>query len=160
MPLASMPACRCMARASRSALRADRRRSQPIRCYRARPPTNLRARAFGAATRYTLINDCSDEGTARTQRTLSLRLRPQVQTLLSREGRATGGRRASEGRSRIGRATARSGTVGSGATTKAPDPPALEGEYLTGVHPTNADAPKGRRQLVVRVVQPSNCFAI
>ena len=52
---------------------------------------------------YTRRNDCSDRSTPRTQRALSLRIGPQIQTLLSSEGRRKSGRRT--GQSRSGKAT-------------------------------------------------------
>ena len=52
---------------------------------------------------YTRRNDCSDRSTPRTQRALSLRIGPQVQTLLSSERRRKSGRRP--GQSRSGKAT-------------------------------------------------------
>ena len=48
---------------------------------------------------YTRRNDCSDRSTPRTQRALSLRIGPQIQTLLSSEGRRKSGRRTGPSRS-------------------------------------------------------------
>ena len=90
--------------------------------------------------RYTLFNDCSDQCATGAQPALSLRLGPQIQTLLSREGRRTGGCRPGQSRSGSGCSIARGGHVGSHTSTKAPDAPALEGDHFSWLRPAHADA--------------------
>ena len=97
--------------------------------------------------RYTLFNDCSDQCATGAQPALSLRLGPQVQTLLSREGRRTGGCRPGQSRRGSGCSIARGGHVGSHTNTKAPDAPALEGDHFSWLRPAHADATQGRWQL-------------
>ena len=64
------------------------------------PWKRVRPRHGSSASRtYTRFNDCSDQCTAGAQRTLSLRLGPQIQTLLSREGRREGQRCTGQSRS-------------------------------------------------------------
>jgi len=97
--------------------------------------------------RYTLVNDCSDQCTTGAQPALSLRLGPQIQTLLSREGRPTGGRRTGPSRGRHGCSIVRGGHVDSHTSTKASNAPALEGDHLSWLRPAHADATQGRWQL-------------
>lgn len=76
-----------------------------------------------------------------------MRLGPQVQTLLSGEGRRTGGCCTGPSRSRGGCSITRDCHVGSHARTKAPHGPAVEGDHVSWVHPAHADAPQSRWQL-------------
>jgi hypothetical protein len=94
-----------------------------------------------------VFNDCSDQCTPGAQPDLSLRLGPQIQTLLSREGQRTSGGRTGQSRSGSGGSVVRGGRVGSHTTTKAPDGPALEGEHFSWLRPAHADATQGRWQL-------------
>ena len=96
--------------------------------------------------RYTLFNDGSDECTTGAQPALSLRLGPQIQTLLSREGRA-GGCRTGQSRSRNGCRLARGGRADSHTITKAPDAPALEGDHVPRLRSEDAHAAQGRWKL-------------
>src|SRR4029077_9815741 len=103
--------------------------------------------ALRASRRYSTlaVNDCSDECTARPQRALSLRLGPQIQTLLSREGRSRGSRGAGQGRRRS--AALRDGRRRTDTHTKASDGPALEGDLDSCFHPAPG-ATQGGRQLI------------
>src|SRR2546427_11876393 len=96
---------------------------------------------------YTVFNECSDQCTTGAQPALSLRLGPKIQTLLSREGRRTGGCRTGQSRSRSGCSIVRGGHVGSHTSTKAPDASALEGDYFSWLRPPHAGATQGRWQL-------------
>src|SRR5439155_849839 len=107
------------------------------------------AKAMGVADRHRTIpgdafkvdyGTCSDERTTRAQSALSLRLWPQIQALLSRQGRCRGGGRADQSRNRGGRAVARSDDSGSSASAKAADAPAVEGGDLSGLRAAHADA--------------------
>src|SRR2546422_5595293 len=89
---------------------------------------------------YTVFNECSDQCTTGTQPALSLRLGPKIQTLLSREGQRTGGCRSDQSRSRSGCSIVRGGHVGSPTSIKAPDAPAVEGDHLSWLRPSHADA--------------------
>jgi hypothetical protein len=95
------------------------------------------------------FNDCSDRCTTRTQRALSLRIGPQIQTLLSWEGRRRGGCRT--GRSRSGKTSAivRRGQLDAQTRAKATTRPALEGDLDSWLHPAVADATQGRWGLSV-----------
>jgi hypothetical protein len=96
----------------------------------------------------TLIsNDCSDQCATWAQPALSLRLGPQVQTLLSREGRPTGGRGAGQSRGRRRGSAGPSGHAGSHASAKAGDAPALEGDHFSWLRPAHADATQSRWKL-------------
>jgi len=92
-------------------------------------------------------NDRSDPRTARAQPALSLRLGPQVQTLLSREGRHAGGCRPGQGRSGRNRSLVRCGRARARTSAKASDSPALEGDHLPRLRPAHTVAAQGRRQL-------------
>jgi hypothetical protein len=84
----------------------------------------------------------------RAQRSMSLRLGPQVQALLSGEGRSRGGSGARQGggssdcRSSVG-----GNSIGADAAAEASDASALEGDDVARLRAENADAPEGRRQL-------------
>jgi hypothetical protein len=97
--------------------------------------------------RYTPFNDCSDPCTTGAQPALSLRLGPQIQAVLSREGRTAGGCGTGQSRGRSGGSAGRGACAGSHAGTKAPDAPALEGDQFSRLRPADADATQGRRQL-------------
>ena len=102
-------------------------------------PTN----AAGAI--HSLINDYSGQCTTWAKPALSLRLGPQIQTLLSRQGRPTGSCRAGQDRSRRGCSIARVGHVGYHPGTEAPNAPALEGDHFSWVRPAHADTTQGRQ---------------
>jgi hypothetical protein len=104
--------------------------------------------------RYTLFNEYSDQYKTGAQSALPLRLGPQIQTLLSREGRRTGGCRTGQSRNRSGCSIARGAHVDSRTSTKDPDAPALEGEHFSWLRPAHADATQGRWQLS-EAIRPS-----
>jgi len=76
-----------------------------------------------------------------------LRLGPQIQTLLSREGRCTGDGRTGQSRGGSGGPASRGGHVGSQTSTKTGNAPALEGDHFSWLRPAHADATQGRWQL-------------
>jgi hypothetical protein len=107
------------------------------------------------AVRYTRFNDGSDQCTTGAQSALPLRLGPQIQALLSREGRPAGGCRTGQRRSRSGCSIVGSGCAGSHASPKTQDGAALEGDHVSRLRPAHADAPQGRRRLVALNIRPT-----
>ena len=88
-------------------------------------------------------HDCLSQCTTRAQRAVSLRLGPQVQTLLSRKGRPGGERRAGQSCCRSPRSIARGACIRSGASAKAGDTPTLEGDHAR-LRAASADAAQNR----------------
>jgi len=80
---------------------------------------------------------------------LSLRLRPQIQILLSREGRRPGVCRTCRSRGTRNRGGAGGGCSGARTRTKAGNAPALESDNFSWLHPAHADAAKSRWQLSI-----------
>lgn len=93
------------------------------------------------------FNDSFDPCTTGTQRALSLRLGPQVQALLSREGPRRRGRLTGHSCGGNARAIVGGSSVETQAAAKTPDEPALEGGEHARLHPTHADAAQSRREL-------------
>jgi hypothetical protein len=93
------------------------------------------------------IHDCSDESTPGAQRALPLRFWPQVQTLLSREGRGLGERGTGRSGCRRGCSDVRGRDVGSSTYAKASDATALEDGHVTWVRRALAHATQGRWRL-------------
>lgn len=97
--------------------------------------------------RYTLFNDRSDRCTTRPQRALSLRLGPQIQALLSREGRRKGECRTGQSRSGSACSIVRGRHRDAQTGAKVTNGPALEGDLYSWLRPAPADATQGRWQL-------------
>ena len=132
-----------------TALELVRAVARTNRRHRMRVETRRRPSAAGGTL---FFNDCPDQCTTWAQPALSLRLGPQVQTLLSREGRPTGGCRTGQSCSRSGCSTVRDGHVGSHTSTKAPDAPAVEGDHVSWLRPARADdATQGRWRLIAPI---------
>lgn len=98
-----------------------------------------RGAGSSVVVRYTLFNDCYDQRTTGAQSALPLRLGPQIQTLLSREGRQTGSCRTGQSRGRCGRSIARNRHAAQ-TGTKTANAPALEGDHFSWLRSTLADA--------------------
>jgi hypothetical protein len=77
---------------------------------------------------------------------MPLRLGPQIQTLLSREGRRAGGRLTGRSRDGSGCST-RGASAGSHAGAEAPDPAAMEDDDVPGLRPAHPNAAEGRWEL-------------
>lgn len=99
--------------------------------------------------RYTFFNDCSDRCTTRTQRALSLRFGPQIQTLLSCEGRRSGSCRAGKSRGRGACSIAGAIHIAARTGAEVTDGPTLEGDVDSWLRSAVADATQGRGQLNV-----------
>jgi hypothetical protein len=93
---------------------------------------------------------CTDQCSTRTQSALPLRLRPQVQTLLPRKGRRTGGCRTGQSRGRSGCAVIRGGHTGCATGTKTSNAPAMEGDHFSWLRPAHAEPAQGRGELSKR----------
>ncbi len=97
--------------------------------------------------RYTCAYDYFHGCTPRPQRALPLRLGPQIQALLSREGRQTGRRGTGDDRRGSSCAIARGRHVNFQAGAETPHGPALEGKRDSGLRSAVAHATQGRWRL-------------
>jgi hypothetical protein len=111
---------------------------------RGQPPNLTLSAAAGTVHSF---NDRSHRCTARAQRALSLRLGPQIQTLLSRERRPRGSGRTGKSRSRSSGSIVRRRGCDAHAGAKATNGPALEGDLYSWLRSALADATQGRWQL-------------
>ena len=109
-------------------------------------PVDLR-RIGAAREMYTVRDDSQDHRAARAQRTVSLRLRPQIQAVLSGKGQCRADRRQRSGCSRRSCAAGRSRPSSCEADDKTSDRATVEGVNLACVRATPARAAQGGRQL-------------
>ena len=110
------------------------------RCHRSTERANQ-------ALKYTHDNDCSDDCSPGTKRALSLRLHPQIQALLSVEGRRRRERRARPGCVPEPRSVNGDCCYDANPATKGANGSALEGEDGSWICPARAWSSQGRREL-------------
>lgn len=94
-------------------------------------------------------DDCSTQCATGAQPALSLRFRPQVQTLPSGPGQRRSGSRTGQSRSSGGRGCGfiRGQSVSAGKGADQADSPALEGRHVPRLRPAQPHAAQSRRQL-------------
>jgi hypothetical protein len=135
-------------------LKSSRASESPLRCSSA--PANLASRHV----RYSLLHDSSEQRTPRTQSALSLRFRPQIQVLLSREGRSGGSGGTGQSGRRSGRTTRRSGAGNARTSTEVADAPALEGDDFPWLRAAHENAAQSGWQLTEPGLGPLGDAAI